>query len=551
LGVCCTEKVAELHLLCEKLGETLSGEGFNYYNEDRQEIGDEKVEERDEEGEEGERGERRSRRKGEERDSYSTANGRRDGRSLSPSDKAILAVASAYAEGSLLIAEGTYAKAIEFLTKTVSPSEQEVYLNPSWLPAQIALAHAVSAQLEEQEKQQEEEEEKETEETDQKRERNPYSCGASLSSSGAPSSSFFTPGIPPPSSRSQVRGIYRLLISIFKGDAKSHLYLANEILLMEEKAHFLSSRESCLAEEEEEEEKEEKEESLCATRMQRRSQRRRRIEEVCHYLRAALELDKRDVTILYQYARVLLHYYRHRSKEALDLIDRALVECTYTREAGPIRGRGDIIDLERDEEKNKKSQQNHVSLKERKEEEEREGDIENLDDEDHRENCHERGNPREEELLLHLCSFSADLLHALRGQALLELWRQQSDTVKSPGGEEEKEEEGLGGSNWTSFSQRNLGEEEEQPQQEDAFSPREERNRPKNERALLSSSSCASHEDRGDRERSSFLLLRASIEAFQKSLQLNPANLESQQLLSTALRLYGECPNGRGEREIT
>lgn len=131
------------------------------------------------------------------------------------------------------------------------------------------------------------------------------------------------------------------------------------------------------------------------------------------------ELDSRDVTILYQYARVLLHHYRHRAKEALDLIDRALVECTYTRETGPLRGRGDI-DFERDEENN------HVFLEEGNEKEEERGEgKEDLEDEDHR----ERETPRNEELLLHLCSFSADLLHALRGEALLELWRQKSQTV--------------------------------------------------------------------------------------------------------------------------
>lgn len=97
LGVLSTEKVAELHLLCEKLEETLSCEGVNYQNQQRGGVDGEVAEIDQEDDEEGEREERRRRRKGKERDSYSSAKAGWNGGSLSPSDRTILAVASAYA----------------------------------------------------------------------------------------------------------------------------------------------------------------------------------------------------------------------------------------------------------------------------------------------------------------------------------------------------------------------------------------------------------------------------------------------------------------------
>lgn len=102
-----------------------------------------------------------------------------------------------------------------------------------------------------------------------------------------------------------------------------------------------------------------------------------------------------------------------------------MAECTYTAETGPIRGRGDI-DFERDEEKKERQQNRVFSDQGKRGEKERDEDKEDLEKEDAIESRRERETPLEV-LLLQLCSVSADLLHALRGEALLELWRQKSE----------------------------------------------------------------------------------------------------------------------------
>lgn len=94
-----------------------------------------------------------------------------------------------------------------------------------------------------------------------------------------------------------------------------------------------------------------------------------------------------------------------RCEEALALLDRALVECKYTRETGPIRGGRDFL---RDD----KRRENEDVLPPR-------------GGEGGKEKSGEKVQPKDNDLPL--SCFSADLLHALRGEALLEMWRQSSE----------------------------------------------------------------------------------------------------------------------------
>ncbi|PFH33680.1 hypothetical protein BESB_078960 [Besnoitia besnoiti] len=278
---CCVqlEKVAELHLLAERLEEALEGSSLD-------------------------------------------------------AERTALTAALIFAEGSLLLVEGTVTKAVEVLKKA-RDLPREPLTTPCLLPLGLALAESLCASA---------------------------------------------PGDPvkpreKAAREKSARAVLRNLAIIFRGNARVQLCLARELRQSLAPAVSLFSPE--------------------------------RFEELC-LVRTALSLDRRNPATLHECA--LIAFSEGSFQETLVLANRALLECTYTAETGPLctpESRAETAGRE-DKRENENVCGSDVTRG-------------HAADREAADALHKRTFLSSISSQVPPCCFAPDLVHALRGQALLAL----------------------------------------------------------------------------------------------------------------------------------